>query len=395
VKFNSADVVFPIDTASIPNGLLVTEDDGTIIACLSPDHPDYNLQNAEIHKGWLVPGFVNAHCHLELSHLKNKIPQHTGLDGFVQDLMRLNNASDAEKQEAMQAADAEMQANGIVAVGDISNGSDSFALKGVSKIQYFTFIERFGFNPAAADIAFESGKTLLELLKQLPQNKQGNLAPHANYSVSIPLLRKIVHQLEIEKGIFTIHNQESASENEFFQFKTGKMVERFERMNIPLSHFEASGKSSLETMLPYFPSNIPLQLVHNTFSSELDIQKAIQQNSNTYFCLCPAANIYIENKLPNLEWIRRNSNQITIGTDSLASNSQLDIVEELIILQNANPEIPVNELLKWGTLNGANYLGFSKRFGSFSKGKKPGIFNLLDVNSFSYKINSGAKKAIV
>ena len=119
MKFYSADVVFPIETASIPNGLLVTEDYGTIIACLSPDHPDYSLQNAEIHKGWLVPGFVNAHCHLELSHLKNKIPQHTGLDGFVQDLMRLNNASDAEKQKAMQAADAEMQANGIVAVVEL------------------------------------------------------------------------------------------------------------------------------------------------------------------------------------------------------------------------------------------------------------------------------------
>ena len=395
MKFYSADVVFPIETASIPNGLLVTEDDGTIIACLSPEHPDYSLQNAEILTGWLVPGFVNAHCHLELSHLKNKIPQHTGLDGFVQDLMRLNIASDREKQEAIQAADAEMLANGIVAVGDISNGSDSFELKGASKIQYFTFIERFGFNPVAADIALESGKTLLEVLRQLPQNNQGNLAPHANYSVSIPLLRKIVHQLEIEKGIFTIHNQESESENEFFQFKTGKMVERFEKMNIPLSHFEASGKSSLETMLPYFPSKIPLQLVHNTFSSELDIQKAIQQNSNTYFCLCPAANIYIENKLPNLEWIRRNTNQITIGTDSLASNSQLDILEELIILQNAFPGIPADELLKWGTLNGANYLGFSESLGSFSKGKKPGIFNLLDVNSFSYKINSSAKKAIV
>ena len=395
MKFYSADVVFPIDTASIPNGLLVTEDDGTIIACLSPEHPDYSLQNAEILTGWLVPGFVNAHCHLELSHLKNKIPQHTGLDGFVMDLMRLNNASDAEKQKAMQAADAEMLANGIVAVGDISNGSDSFKIKAVSKIQYFTFIERFGFSPAAADVAFESGRNLLEKLKQLPQNNQGNLTPHANYSVSIPLLKKIVNQLEMENGIFTIHNQESASENEFFQFKTGKMVERFEKMNIPLDHFEASRKSSLETLLHYFPSKIPSQLVHNTFSSELDIQKAIQQNSNIYFCLCPAANIYIENKLPNLEWIRKNTNQITIGTDSLASNSQLDIVEELIILQNANPEIRIEELLKWGTLNGADYLGFSRKLGSFTKGKKPGIVNLLDVNTFSYKINSSSKKAIV
>jgi cytosine/adenosine deaminase-related metal-dependent hydrolase len=395
VKFYSADIIFPIDAASIPNGLLVTEDDGTIVECISPQHPDYSLQNAEIFTGWLVPGFVNAHCHLELSHLKGKIPKHTGLNGFVQNLMRLNKASDTEKQTAMQAADAEMYANGIAVVGDISNTADSFAVKSNSTLEYFTFIERYGFNPEIAETTVESGKTLLKMLKQLPKNNQGNLAPHANYSVSISLLQKIVQQLEIENGIFTIHNQESASENEFFEFKKGEMVERFARMNIPHNHFEGSGKSALQTMLPHFPSQIPLQLVHNTFSNATDIQNAIHHNNKTYFCLCPAANLYIENRLPDVSLLFRNTNQITIGTDSLASNNILDVVSEIILLQNANPQIPMEEILKWGTLNGANFLGLYAKYGSFTKGKKPRIIHLKDVNSFTCKINSNNKKAIV
>jgi cytosine/adenosine deaminase-related metal-dependent hydrolase len=394
VKFYSADVVFPIDAPSIPKGLLVTENDGTIIDCLGPEHPEYNLQNAENLQGWLVPGFVNAHCHLELSHLKNRIPQHTGLDGFVEDLMHLKRIPDFEKQESIAAADKEMLANGIVAVGDISNGSDSFEVKAASKIQYFTFIERYGFNPAAAESSFETGNALLKILKQLPKNTAGNLTPHANYSISIPLLQKIVNQLEEEKGVFTIHNQESMSENELFQFKTGKMVERFKRMNIPIEKFEVTGKTSLASLLQFFPSKIPIQLVHNTFSSEKDIQQAIAHNRQTYFCLCPGANLFIENMLPPVELIRAFTNQLTIGTDSLASNNQLDIVEEIILLQNAFPKISTEEMLKWGTLNGAKFLGFSNHLGSFTKGKKPGIVNLTDINAFSFKINSRAKKAI-
>lgn len=394
MKFYSADVVFPIDAPSIPKGLLVTENDGTIIDCLGPEHPEYNLQNAENLQGWLVPGFVNAHCHLELSHLKNRIPQHTGLDGFVEDLMHLKRIPDFEKQESIAAADKEMLANGIVAVGDISNGSDSFEVKAASKIQYFTFIERYGFNPAAAESSFETGNALLKILKQLPKNTAGNLTPHANYSISIPLLQKIVNQLEEEKGVFTIHNQESMSENELFQFKTGKMVERFKRMNIPIEKFEVTGKTSLASLLQFFPSKIPIQLVHNTFSSEKDIQQAIAHNRQTYFCLCPGANLFIENMLPPVELIRAFTNQLTIGTDSLASNNQLDIVEEIILLQNAFPKISTEEMLKWGTLNGAKFLGFSNHLGSFTKGKKPGIVNLTDINAFSFKINSRAKKAI-
>jgi cytosine/adenosine deaminase-related metal-dependent hydrolase len=395
VKFYSADAVFPIDKASIPNGLLVTENDGTIVTCLSPKHPDYSLQNAEIFNGWLVPGFVNTHCHLELSHLKDLIPKHTGLDGFVLDLMQLKLFKENEKQIAMFAADEEMYANGIVAVGDISNTSDSFNVKANSKLEYFTFIERYGFNPIMADVAFETGKDLIELLRKNSKNNHGSLTPHANYSVSIPLLDKIVNQVEMEKGIFTIHNQESVSENELFQFKTGKMAARFEKMNIPLNHFEAARKSSLETMLPYFPKQIPVQLVHNTFSSESDIEKAIHHNSKTYFCLCPSANLYIENTLPDVSLIRKFTHQITIGTDSLASNNQLDILSEIILLQNANPEIPIEELLKWGTLNGAHFLRLSNKLGSFTNGKKPSIVNIIDVNTNSQKINTPAKKRVI
>jgi len=394
VKFYSADIVFPIDAPKVPNGLLVTEDDGTILDCLSQDDINYSLNNAEILNGWLVPGFVNAHCHLELSQLKNKIPQHTGLDGFVMELMGLNGISESEKQQAIYEADAEMQRNGIVAVGDISNGSDSFAVKEKSEIQYYTFIERFGFNPDNADLVFEKGVALLEQLKQLSRNVSGNLTPHSNYSVSISLLKKIVKKLEEDNGIFSIHNQESASENELFQFKTGKMLERFEKMKIPISHFAANGKSALASLLEYFPSQLPVQLVHNTFSNELDIQQAIKNNRQTFFCLCPGANLYIENRLPPALLLRKYTHQLTIGTDSLASNTQLDIVSEIIHLQNGFIEIPIEEILKWGTLNGANFLRLSNKLGSFSKGKKPGIVNLLDVNTFSCKINSSSKKTI-
>ncbi|MFM2285079.1 MAG: hypothetical protein RLZZ543_576 [Bacteroidota bacterium] len=362
--------------------MLLLSDEGEVVDVLSPGEDGYALNEAEIHEGWLIPGMVNAHCHLELSHTLGAVPEHTGLDGFVEHIMKVRASSEDVMLAAMQKADADMHANGIVAVGDISNSDKSFPTKAHSAIQYFTFIERFGLASSNANGAYESGMQLLELLQHLPRNSRGNLSPHAPYSVSKELLEKLCRHIEAVNGVLSIHNQETESENVFFKTASGKMAQRMQNMGIKLDDFQASGLSSLQTLTPSFPKQQRIQLVHNTFSSADDISMAIAAFPHLYWCLCPGANRYIENQLPPVQELRRQKATITLGTDSLASNHQLDLVKEMFLLQEAHPDIPISELIEWATINGATLLGLEKELGSFEKGKKPGVVLLSAVDKF-------------
>jgi cytosine/adenosine deaminase-related metal-dependent hydrolase len=214
---------------------------------------------------------------------------------------------------------------------------------------------------------------LFKQLKSMSQNTDGNLCPHAPYSVSEQLLSKLVEHIAQSNGVLSIHNQETASEDEFFKTGGGRMQQRMSNMNISTERFVPSGKSSLETLIPKLPTSNRIQLVHNTFSIDTDIQHAIEHLPHVFWCLCPSANQYIESKLPPLKSLRANHCEITVGTDSLASNHQLDLLAELRLLQQADPSVTSDELIRWSTLNGARLLGFDSELGSFSKGKKPGI----------------------
>ena len=133
-------------------------------------------------------------------------------------------------------------------------------------------------------------------------------------------------------------------------------------------------------------------LVHNTFSNKADIDFAKTQHQKLYWCLCPNANLYIENALPDVDLFKNEAVKITLGTDSLASNHQLSILAEMQTLQN-HKNISFEESLTWATLNGAEFLGIDKQYGSLSVGKKPGI-NLIKLG-FDQKIENCKVERIV
>lgn len=368
----SADCIFPVTSAPVINGILRLTDDAKVIDILKPGDEAYDLSAAEIHEGWLIPGLINAHCHLELSHLQYAVKEHTGLDGFLEELMLVREADESTIKQAIEEADAAMWKNGIVAVGDISNGAASFATKNNSPIRYHTFIELYGRNAKNAETIFSSGENLLDQLIKNKRNFSGNINPHAPYSVSNELLELICNHVSEKDGVFCIHNQETQSEDDFFKLGQGIMVNRMKKMGIDLSSFSPTGKSSLQSLLNSMNSQKKVLLVHNTFSSESDIIAAEAMLNNLYWCLCPSANIYIENRLPSIELFRKHTNKIVIGTDSLASNHQLDLIQEMYVLQSHFNDLTSEELIEWGTLRGAEILGFDTDLGSFSAGKKPG-----------------------
>jgi aminodeoxyfutalosine deaminase len=387
MKFLAADAVFTPEYGFVPGAVVAVEENGCI-ADFIRDPAESILERASHYSGVLSPGFVNTHCHLELSHMIGKVPMHTGFAGFATSLIPQRKfIPDEQIEQIAFEADATMFANGINGVGDVSNVSLSFKAKGNSSIVYHTFIELLGFNPAIASQSFSAGK---ELKSVTPQNK--SLSPHAPYSVSDELMKMIALE-ERNSVVITIHNQESKAEEEFSINAQGDMLKLYGFFGTDISWYKGYGVNSLKHYLPLLKTEGNLLLVHNTFTGDDDIRFANDTRRNLFWCLCPNANLYIENRLPDIRLLRNNGCILTIGTDSLASNHSLSVLDELKTIHHAFPEIPVAELLKWSTINGAQALGMSS-LGSFEKGKKPGVILLKGIDSESISSESSVTRIV-
>lgn len=308
--------------------------------------------------GLVRPGFTNAHCHLELSHMQGVIPKHTGLVSFLKEVVNKRDFAAERMHVAMENSLREMEADGISAVGDISNTDITVMHKRNTTMQFHNFIEVLSFSEAntAARIAHYEG--ILETFR-----KQGlemsALTPHAPYSVSASAFRAI--NAATVNGRISVHNQETAAENELFMHGKGEFLQLFEKFGISESPFPVTGTSSLQSYLPFFDGGQTIILVHNTFTSREDVDWALdlaqRRGLNLFFCLCPNANLYIEDRTPDIPMLREAGCRIILGTDSYSSNDQLKISAELETIHRLYPEIPREETLHWATLAGAEALG--------------------------------------
>ena len=335
------------------------------------------IQSSEIdhYDGIIAPGFVNAHCHLELSHLFSQIESKTGLIEFLKQVIaKRNNFNKKEQEDAAIEADFKMRESGIVAVGDISNIDTTFKTKANSKIYYHTFIELIGLNPLHSETIFEKGLSLLKELENY--NLIGSLAAHAPFSSSKLLINKIANYNSLNNLAFSIHNQESEEETKFFAGRPSGINDLFDYLNIDINWFTPPKTSSLLTYLDVIPNKKSL-LVHNTFCKEEDIIASKHKFIN--WCFCPGANLFIENTLPNCELFLNHNQNWCIGTDSLASNQKLDMCFEASILLSKLPSISIESILKALTYNGAKALAIEDKFGKLIIGKNTGL-NLIQLS---------------
>lgn len=377
MRYLTADLVFDGNTFLEKGSVIVLDDNGTIMALLNETELDVAL--IEHFEGCLSPGFVNAHCHLELSHLLGVVPQHSQLPRFAIELMKKRGAFSEEFIQAqIDAADAYMWQHGIVAVGDICNSSDTIRKKKNSKIYYHSFIELIALNPAAVETVFSRGIDLLEKFKS--EQLSASFVPHAPYSVSLALAETIGTYNKQHNLPTSIHNQESEHEAAFLDGQISGFNALYEFLKLDISYFVPPHKNGLELLHEQLVGR-PRIFVHNTFTSPADI--ALAGDATTFWCMCPKANLYIENTLPAFSIFPKN--QLCIGTDSLASNDVLDVVDEINVLA-AGSDLHVEELLRIITSNGARALGIDSQYGSFVKGFRPGV-NLLNINERKLQFN--------
>ena len=140
---------------------------------------------------------------------------------------------------------------------------------------------------------------------------------------------------------------------------------------------------------------MPLLLVHNTYTTTDDLSKVAEYNSQVSYCLCPNANLYIENRLPDIKLLGAADQLMVLGTDSLASNWTLSILDEMKTISASDPSIELATLISWATNNGAKFLGVDSELGSFEKGKRPGINLIYNVDLENIAISQRSKVRVL
>ncbi len=374
----TASFVYTLDAEPIRNGYVEYDDvDGTIVgvgACAPGE---------EVEDGALAPGFVNAHCHVELSHLHKKFRKGTGMAGFIDQINELRDwAGRDAKVELTRRWMDKMWNDGVSAMADISNDDSSFEVKKDHPMYTRTFLEVFGSEPEMCEGVMRDMADLQKVADSYSIDAAPT--PHSCYTMSPQLLSASAAE-GLKSGFLSYHSQESQEEEDLLRSGSGAMYENRKRSG--MSTPPVTGESSLKYFLDRLaaaktaPYDEHILLVHNVCLQQDDIDVAKKLMMNPYFAICPLSNLFIHNALPPIGLMRENGLDIALGTDSLSSNDDLDMVGEMVCLHENFPEVPMDEILRWASLNGARFLKKDGVLGSLTVGKRPGVVRISSVDS--------------
>ncbi|NOX88817.1 MAG: amidohydrolase family protein [Calditrichaeota bacterium] len=375
--------IIPVSSPPMREAALIVEN-GVIQSVL----PAYELRNGfkgiRIHDfpySVIMPAWVNAHTHLELSWLKNQRINSGSFVSWVEQLLkyRLIHESQEEAERAARSAMEEMRRQGTALAGDITNGRLLAKLPD-EPVERAVFFEILGFIPDDADEIFEQAKTTLNSI-----NPSAVLTPHAPYSTSAELLKRI--------GKFSprlsVHAAESPEEFRFFTENSGPMIDFLKQLGVWNEKWQPPFSTPVSYLADLGILNENSILVHGVQVTEEDVR--IIKNTKAAVCLCARSNALLNVGKPPVQKYLENGIPLCVGTDSLASNTSLDMNEELFYLFEHFDFIEPEILVQMATLNGARALGKDHLYGSLDAGKKA-AFNVF---TFNKPITENPESAVV
>lgn len=306
----------------------------------------------------LLPGFTNAHTHLELSHLQGAVPGDRGFVPWIEDQLRVRAERPADEVPAgIRRAIAALEAGGTAAVADVSNSLAAVEPLRQSSLHALVLHEILGFDPARAAAVMEQTRSARAAAAEgagaarAASRVRIEVAAHAPHSLS-PALFKL---LQGDGGVRSIHVAESRSEDDFLRDGGGAWREFLDRRvgPIPFDPPKASPVRYLDGLGVLTPG---LLAVHCVRVDEDDAK--ILAARGAVAVLCPRSNEFLGNGVPPLAMLLGQGVSIALGTDSLASCASLEILEDARLLARKFPRVPKGVLLHALTRGGAVALGF-------------------------------------
>jgi cytosine/adenosine deaminase-related metal-dependent hydrolase len=379
MRILSADWLLPISSPPLRDGAVVVDYGGTIVD-VGPRREivarHANLPCDSEPNSILMPGLVNAHTHLELCAMKGVIAdvEHFG-DWAYQAITKRKQFTPGQVVEACRQGIRETEACGVVAVGDIANHSaTSLPLLRASSLRAVVFNELTGFPSSMADSRFAEFSTRIG--RESDGRIMETLCPHAPYSVSPELFRRIARYCAERRLVTSIHLAESKDEIEFL--RTGKG--RFRELLLKLDRWDESWEVPQTSPVGYLDRlgflDQHVLVVHGVHVDGDDL--GILKKRRVSVCTCPRSNARIDTGgVAPVPAILAAGLNVCIGTDSLASNDDLDLWNEMRFLRKLHPRLSEATVLQMATLNGARALGFGEEIGSVDKGKKAALIRII------------------
>lgn len=372
----SASYVVVGDGASPPiaDGALLFDADGVLVAVgprseLAAAHPDAKFQH---HEAVLLPGLVNAHCHLELSALRGRCPGGRGFGPWVTELIAAREQSPPESDyEAIDAGVGELLRAGTVAVGEVSNSLASVPALATAPLLGRVFHEVFGMRSDTGEVVLQMAQQARADMPAWPRNLSYTLSPHTPFSMHPDLMRAVLAEGRANGARMSLHLAEHAAERAFLRDGGGPFKTFLDSRHASQPDWDPPGLDPVtyaEQLGALAPDVIA---VHVADARPEEIARLAERKVPVV--LCPRSNLHIEVRLPPLVELLGAGIRPGLGTDSLASCPNLDVLEEARALRKRFSAVPPRTLLAMATGWGAEALGLSQHVGTFTPGCSPGV----------------------
>ncbi len=364
----TASWVVPVAGAPLRDGRVAVGDGRIVWVGRAGDPGEPKAPVRELGRGILLPGLVNAHCHLELSHLAGRVPFGGGFVAWVEALVAAR-GSDDEASVRARAAQAirELEDRGTVAVGDVSNSLVHLDLLGASRLAAVVFFELLAWDPARAAATLEwADRRLSGLDGTLAPNVRVRLAAHAPHSVSPPLLAGLVAR----GGPAAMHLAESPAESQFLATGSGDWPGFLERRGFGHVAFAPAGLSPVRYAdgLRALPRG--LVAAHAVQVDAAD--RELLARRGVHVALCPRSNRSLGVGTARVPELLAAGVPLCLGTDSLASIDSLDVLEDATLLHRQFPDLDPAVIVRMATLGGAEALGFAD-LGAITRGRRAAL----------------------
>jgi aminodeoxyfutalosine deaminase len=305
----------------------------------------------------MLPGLVNAHTHLELSFLWGKVAPADSLVEWVSRMMpqRAALAPAADDASAIDNAILDMEEAGTAAVGDVANTFASVAPITRSRLHAVVFRELIGFN--ADDPAARVAAVRAEIAA-LASPVRVTLAPHAPYSVSPGLFQAIAADPETARGVSSVHLGESLDEVRFLESGDGPFRALLERVGAWNPSWDVPKCAPVEYLARLGVLSPRLLAVHGVRLRDDELK--LLATRGTTLVTCPRSNVWVGSGNPPIERFYASGVRVAVGTDSLASATDLNVFSEIALMHHIAPNVPPARLLASATVDGARALGFDR-----------------------------------
>jgi len=359
----------PISSPPIENGSLVVEGQ-RIVAVGQAKRTDTNA--IDLGDVVLMPGFVNAHTHLELTYCHRRVPYRGTFVQWVQDLVAIYQGDRSEDSLCASVREGLQQslANGITTIGDIGYGQRSVGLWQKASLNIVGFLEVLGMGPRRHEQHRQSFELLMTVCDEadMETSCQVGLSPHAPYSADKDVYRRIIEYVTAAGRPICTHLAETPEELRFLADGTGPFRELLERWGLWDGSFQPPGCSPIEYAHRIGLLNCQPLLIHVNYVSDNDLDRLAACACHVVYC--PRSHRFFGHEPHRYRDMQERGINVCIGTDSLASADSLSVLDELRYLRGAETVISSEQLLQMGTLAGARALGLDNEVGSLEPGKQ-------------------------